>query len=334
MSHTFHKTIRSSLVIALIGSITLSLRAQEPTEAASIIQQQSAIRTQSAAKQMLLAVTRAGSRIVAVGEHGNILISDDQGASFRQAKAVPTRTTLTSVSFSDALNGWAVGQWGVIIHTEDGGETWTLQRSDTSVDRPLYSVLFLNKEHGFAVGLWSLMLETKDGGKTWQDLLLPTPPEGGNADRNLFQLFSGDGNTLYIAAERGTVIKSVDNGATWQYLNTEYAGSFWTGAVLKNGTLVLAGLRGTVYISQDGGTTWRLSKTENKSSITSIIQVGNLVRGVGLDGVMIESHDNGESFSMTQRSDRLPLTGLVDMGTSSPVIISKMGVTSEKFAPP
>ncbi len=112
----------------------------------------------------LLGVAHAGKRLVAVGDRGAVLLSDDAGATFRQARSVPTRATLTSVSFADERNGWAVGHWGVILHTTDGGETWTVQRDDTSVDQPLFSVWFCVKRNGVGGGLWSLILRTAVGG--------------------------------------------------------------------------------------------------------------------------------------------------------------------------
>jgi len=55
----------------------------------------------SAKTAMILASTLAGQRIVAVGERGTVLLSDDAGKTFRQAKQVPISATLTSVYFTD-----------------------------------------------------------------------------------------------------------------------------------------------------------------------------------------------------------------------------------------
>ena len=138
--------------------------------------------------KMLMDATRAGNRIVAVGEHGVILLSDDDGHTYRQARHVPVSATLSAVTFTDAQHGWAVGQWGVILATSDGGETWSRQRMDAVVDQPLFSVIFTSPRNGIAVGLWSLMLSTHDGGKTWTKVALPKPPGGGKADRNLYHI--------------------------------------------------------------------------------------------------------------------------------------------------
>jgi photosystem II stability/assembly factor-like uncharacterized protein len=291
--------------------------------------QQPALKRAYAGEEMLLAVARAGQRLVAVGDHGVVLLSDDEGKTYRQAQAVPTRATLTAVSFVDAKNGWAVGHWGAIMHSADGGETWTLQRSDTSVDRPLFSVYFADAGHGLAVGLWSLLLATADGGKTWNEVKLSAPPEGGKADRNLFAIFTNGRGSIFIAAEKGTVLRSDDLGATWSYLNTGYKGSFWTGCALKDGTLLVGGLRGTIYRSVDNGRTWGAASSGTQSSITGLLEDGTKVHAVGLDGVHLVSSDGGMSFSSTQRDDRLSLTAAAASITGELREFSRAGVVKQ-----
>lgn len=280
---------------------------------------------------MMLGAARAGARIVAVGDHGIVLLSDDGGATFRQAKAVPVRATLTTVCFVDDKRGWAAGHRGVVLSTSDGGETWKVQRSDTSVDQPLFSVYFKDKDRGWAVGLWSLLIATRDGGKTWNAVELPPPPEGGKTDRNLFRIFANAKGTLFVAAEQGTVLRSADGGA-WSYASTGYKGSFWSGIALSDGTLLVGGLRGTVYRSTDEGKTWKPSETGVKSSITDFAETAGGVLAVGLDGVILSTADGGATFKATQREDRLPFTALATADTNRVAAFSKAGVVKD-FAP-
>lgn len=283
--------------------------------------QQPARVTPFAGQEMLLAATQAGQRVVAVGDHGVVLLADD-GQRFRQAQSVPVRSTLTAVSFADAKHGWAVGHWGVILHTEDGGENWTVQRQDASQDRPFFAVHFTDARHGVAAGLWSLLMTTDDGGKTWRDVALPVPLGARKADRNLFAIFAS-GPSLFIAAERGLVLRSDDRGLNWRYLETGYAGSLWCGATLSDGVMLVGGLRGTIYRSADHGKTWAPVSSGAKSAITAIAQSGDKVLAVGLDGVVAVSADGGLSFQSSQRADRLALTGLVG---GRPLGLSKRGV--------
>src|SRR5687768_9473515 len=55
---------------------------------------------------LLLDLAFAGQRLVAVGERGHVMLSDDHGATWRQAKSVPTRVLLTAVFFVDSEYGW------------------------------------------------------------------------------------------------------------------------------------------------------------------------------------------------------------------------------------
>jgi photosystem II stability/assembly factor-like uncharacterized protein len=288
-----------------------------------------AVTTTAATKAMMLGSARAGKRIVTVGDHGIVLLSDDDGKSFRQAKAVPVRSTLTSVCFVDDKAGWAVGHWGVILATADGGETWEVQRSDTAVDQPLFSVCFKDRNRGWAVGLWSLVLATRDGGKTWDKIKPPPPPGGGKGDRNLLGIFASGKGTLLIAAEQGTVLRSGDDGATWNYVTTGYKGSFWTGISLKNGMLLVGGLRGTIYQSVDDGRSWKAATSSAKESITCFAEVKGKVLAVGLDGIILERADNGRGFSGKQREDRTPFTTLVVAENGQPVAFSKAGVVKD-----
>lgn len=284
--------------------------------------------TPAAAKAMMLAAARAGGRIVAVGDHGIVLLSDTEGKEFRQARSVPVRSTLTGVWFADEKTGWAVGHWGVVLRTDDGGESWTIQRMDTSVDQPLFSVFFRDRDNGWAVGLWSLVLATADGGKHWTPVRLPPPPGRKKADRNLFRIFANRYGTLFVAGEQGTVLRSYD-GERWSYLNTGYNGSFWAGIPLENGTILVGGLRGTIYRSTDNGKSWKESKTGLKSSITDFCEAGGKVFAVGLDGILLESGDGGISFEGTQRQDRIPYTAVAVSPAGRLVKFSKLGLVED-----
>jgi len=279
----------------------------------------------------MLAAQRVGSRIVAVGNHGAILLSDNDGKTFRQAKAVPTRATLTAVTFSDEKNGWATGHWGVVLHTADGGETWTLQRSDIATDRPLFSVYFKDASEGWAVGLWSLMLHTADGGKTWSEVTVPVPDGAKKADANLYAMVGGKDGAMYVAAERGLLLKSADGGQSWTYCQTGEKGSLWSALALRDGSVLAGGLRGALIRSADGGHTWTSVRPDGfQSSVTALAQgADGRVTAVGLDGLVLGSDNNGATFKGDLRADHLPLAAVVAR-TGAPLLFSQSGpVTGE-----
>ncbi|RQV15079.1 glycosyl hydrolase [Burkholderia cenocepacia] len=275
----------------------------------------------------MLDATWAGQRVVSVGANGIVLLSDNRGATYRQAKSVPVSSTLTSVSFIDARTGWAVGHWGAILKTTDGGETWEIQRLATSEDRPLFGVHFIDANHGMAVGLWSLILVTDDGGKTWTKREA-TLPNGKKSDLNLFGLFSNGNGEIFATAEKGQLLISRDKGNTWESVETGYKGSFWCGVALPNGVLLVGGLRGTLMRSEDNGHTWTRATLDTRNSITALASRGSTVLAVGIDGLQAQSTDDGKTFKRLHTETGTTYTAALPSSGDKWLIFSRDGVVS------
>ena len=267
---------RRQVVLAGLGGI-----AALPAWAvnAPAVLSQAALQTPKALAAATLAVARAGDRLVAVGERGTVLLSDDHGTSWRQAQ-VPVQATLTAVSFSDARNGWAAGHLGVILHSVDGGASWHKQldgvqaaelvkqaaeRSgdagamaqaqrlvEEGADKPFFDLEFIDAQRGFAVGAYNLMFATTDGGKSWTAL----GPRLPNAKNLHLYGVRARGRTLVIAGEQGLLLRSTDGGASFSTLTSPYKGSFFGLLQTRGGALVAYGLRGTAYRSTDEGLHW------------------------------------------------------------------------------
>jgi photosystem II stability/assembly factor-like uncharacterized protein len=324
MSKAFWPRIQTMSMIVL-GLFLLCVSMAEGSEAGAGLFDKPAQHSPMASQSLLLGAAWAGSRVVAVGDRGVVLLSDDGGASFRQARQVPVSPLLTSVSFADARNGWAVGHWGTILATRDGGETWQVQRLDNREDRPLFAVHFFDAQRGVAVGLWSLVLTTEDGGLTWTEQALEPMPGGRRADLNLFNLFASQQGVLYATAERGQVLRSDDQGHNWRYLDTGYEGSLWAGSVLSDGALMVGGLRGSLLRSDDGGQHWKRLELGSKSSITTVVSAGDHVLVAGLEGLLAQSSDRGQHFSLGVHAELGSLTAAL-RGDQRWVLLSRRGV--------
>lgn len=94
-------------------------------------------------KGLFLDISRAGSRVIAVGMHGAILYSDDQGKTWSQAR-VPVSVLLTAVHFVNERLGWAVGHNGVVLHSADGGANWQRQLDGWQIDQMVLAYAELN----------------------------------------------------------------------------------------------------------------------------------------------------------------------------------------------
>lgn len=277
-------------------------------------------------KGSLIAAARAGKRVVAVGDYGVVLLSDD-GKGFRQAKSVPTRTVLTSVFFLDDKQGWAAGHDGTVLGSADGGETWRVLREEPGKDRVLLSVWFENSSRGMAIGQFGLVLETVDGGKTWQERKLV---DGEMGDRHLLQIFPGEGRLVVVAAEAGAVFRSEDAGRSWKAIQTDNKGSFWTGMSLKDGTLIVAGMRGHVYRSVDRGMSWYEVPSHTQQSLTTVVQRGDgQLFLYGNSGVWLASRDNCQSLLAEVRPDRVNVTAAVANGATD-ILFALSGVVDVK----
>src|SRR5213595_2772805 len=89
-----------------------------------------------ATQSVFTTITRAGARLVAGGERGLILYSDNQGKTWVQA-SVPVRVTITSLRFANATRGWATGHGGAILRTDDGGAHWVKQFDGRAITKLL-----------------------------------------------------------------------------------------------------------------------------------------------------------------------------------------------------
>ena len=313
--------------LSLFGAVALPTAAQAAgdTPAAAVF----AIESPKAAKGLMIDVVHAGKRLVAVGDRGHILYSDDQGATWTQAK-VPTRQLLTAVFFVDDKQGWAVGHDAQILASTDGGATWTQQFQDLKRESPLLDIWFNNANHGLAVGAYGALIETTDGGKTWADV----SDRLDNEDQfHLNAIAHIKDAGLFIVGEQGSMFRSSDDGQTWEKLEGPYEGSlFGVISTAQPQTLLAYGLRGNLYRSTDFGTTWE--QVELKAargalefglSGATLLDDGSLVV-VGNGGSVVVSHDDGVTFSVFNRPDRISLSAVTAAGNGNLILAGQGGV--------
>jgi photosystem II stability/assembly factor-like uncharacterized protein len=293
-----------------------------------------------AASSLLLDVAFAGTRQVAVGERGHVLLSDDNGATWRQARSVPTRAMLTAVFFADGQYGWAVGHDETILNTVDGGETWTRSHFAPEAQQPLLDLWFANRVSGIAVGAYGAYFTTNDGGRTWASAKFAPPPapvathdgeaapdEGELSNDYHLNRIIGVGNRLYIAAEGGQLYRSDDRGASWRILPSPYEGSFFGLVPIRGEGLLAFGLRGHLYRSADAGETWSELESHTTAMLTDGVAINDLRVVIGgLAGVLLVSGDAGETFRLTQQDDRKGISALLPGPAGAVVVVGEGGV--------
>lgn len=298
-------------------------------------------------RSLLLDLAQAGSRIVAVGERGHILLSDDRGQRWRQAKEVPTQNLLTGVCFVDERQGVAVGHDEIILITSDAGETWSRTHYAPENQQPLLDVLCSGRDL-IAVGAYSTYMTSEDGGRTWmrrkfEAEKISAPSTRGapgsaveegvseedefGADYHLNSIVAASGARLYIAGEAGHLYRSDDGGVTWKELPSPYEGSFFGVLPLEGDSLLAYGLRGNLFRSDDDGLTWRAIETGTTAMLNDAVKlIGERIVIVGLSGVVLVSRDGGEHFRLAQQADRKGLSAVLANTPAEIITVGEAGL--------
>ncbi|VVN86992.1 Ycf48-like protein [Pseudomonas fluorescens] len=304
----------------------------------------------------LSGTARAGERVIAVGQRGHILFSDDAGQHWQQA-AVPVSADLNAVSFPSATQGWAVGGDGVILHSNDAGATWRKQLDGREIgallvkhysalasaepaneqwsflvaegqrlvaqgaDKPLLDVWFANDRLGYVVGVFNLILRTEDGGQSW------TPFQDRTDNPQGFHLnaIASTGDALYIAGEQGLLLKWDEAQQRFAAVQTPYQGSFF-GVLGKPGEVLVYGLRGNVLRSIDGGFSWAAQDTGLQVSITAgLVDAQGNYRLFTQGGQRLVSQGAAAQMHWVRQAEPFPVTGVTRAADGALMAVGSRG---------
>ncbi|MCW8275134.1 glycosyl hydrolase [Pseudomonas sp. PCH199] len=309
-----------------------------------------------AVRSPLLGATRAGERLVAVGQRGHIVYSDDSGQNWKQA-VVPVSADLNAVNFPSATQGWAVGNDGVVLHSSDAGVTWNKQLDGRQIgallvqhygalasaepaneqwatlaadgqrmieegaDKPLLDVWFANEKTGYVVGVFNLILRTEDGGLHWT----PFQDRTDNPQSLHLNAIASTGDALYIVGEQGMLLKWDEPRQRFVALDTPYQGSFF-GVIGKPGEVLVYGLRGHVFRSIDGGASWTALSTGVQGSITAatVDDKGRFLL-FSLAGQMLVQADNSTQLMLVPQQNLAPSAGAIKAPDGNLVLVGSRG---------
>lgn len=302
----------------------------------------------------LIAVTRAGGRLVAAGPRGVVIYSDDRGASWKQA-AVPVQIDLTGLFFIDAKTGWASGHGGVVLHTADGGVSWSKQIDgngnvaflDAYKQRvaqgdqtaapfvqtmtlntrggpvlPWLDILFENDHDGYAVGPYGMLMGSHDGGAHWIPMLdrIDNPQA-----YNLNALAEIDGN-LFIAGEKGKVYRLDRAQNRFVVADTGYGGSLF-GITGTRQVLVAYGLLGHAFRSTDGGAHWQALPTGIGASISGgAVTADNHLVLVSQAGIVLTTGPAGDTLQPGKLANSFPFSAVASLGGNDLALVGLGGI--------
>jgi photosystem II stability/assembly factor-like uncharacterized protein len=209
---------------------------------------------------------------------------------------------LNAVYFADSKRGWVAGDGGLVLHTEDGGRSWS--RQNIATNESVNDIYFRDKENGYLLAATQIFT-TEDGGDTWQ-----------TSTRFLAQTFGGAEPELYsvrfTSKKRGWVVGSLsrgqnvvdslviytDNGgASWQrqrvpvrdeLIHLDFDGER-RGWIVGNG--------GRILYTHDGGESWTLQTSGTTAALYHVDFQGEADGwAVGERGTILRTEDGGQTW--------------------------------------
>jgi len=211
---------------------------------------------------------------------------DDAMFAFEDASAAIEEgitTPLLDVWFEDANSGYVLGAYGILLHTSDGGSTWSLlsERLDNPDSYHLYGISLSQSGTLLVAGESGTLLRSEDRGQTWQR---PESPYPGS----FFGTVAAADGSLLAFGLKGNVFRSVDEGASWTAVDTGDQRTLLGGMIQADGTIVLVGSAGAVISSDDHGISFSTIPTTGNRVYSSVTETGDgKLLLVGFGGVSL-----------------------------------------------
>ncbi|WP_417228126.1 WD40/YVTN/BNR-like repeat-containing protein [Amphritea sp.] len=341
MRNFFKKVSKRITVFVMLVSMAISFSSAKANTAAEKA-------LEIATHSLVLDIATAGQRLVAVGERGNILLSDDQGLNWRLANS-PIGYGLTSVAFPTATVGYAAGHRGVVLKTEDAGLHWvqvldgktasklafdqlpsdidssiaeTVRRlSGDGADRPFFDLWFDSPDRGFVVGSYGLIFMTEDGGLTWDSLIHKVENPFGFHFYSISRLLDG---SVLISGEQGGIYVAETDDMNFVAKDSPYIGTFFGQISLKEGGAIVYGLMGNVFKKIHLG--WEKCNVPTEATINTAIELDDKrVLLAAANGRLLISESDGCRFKALGVGSVFT-AGLEQIDTSKVIAVGLNGI--------
>jgi len=185
-----------------------------------------------------------------------VLRTTDGGNSWEELEIGAEDWIFMDGAFINEDTAWVIGwiQTGeergpVLLHTADGGRTWSRQK--VPVSEPLTTVDFIDSQKGWLAGDEGIILHTDDGGDNWKI-------QRGPIDE--FEIFTDidfiNAKEGWAVGWRGVILHTQDGGNTWIYQNSKTKSILTEVKFVDSERGWIVGPTGFILFTKDGGMNW------------------------------------------------------------------------------
>lgn len=291
---------------------------------------------------LLMDVDKVGSRLIAVGERGHILISEDNATSWKQMQ-VPVRVTLTASFFIDEKQGWAVGHDGVVLHTSDGGIHWHKQLDGEQANQLMFrhaQSLLTKIETKIKTVNQTASQENIDELEMQLENLTIAAEDAESfvvegASRPFLDVWFSNDKEGFIVGAYGLFLHTTDSGDSWQPW-TEHIDNpdiFHLNSIQPiNDSLYIAAEAGALFRSDDNGESWVSLDSPYDGTFFGLIGAGrgdndHAIVAYGLRGNAFISYDQGNKWQTINTEIDASFFGATRLSNGSVALVGDGGFT-------
>ncbi|MBE0567679.1 MAG: hypothetical protein IH621_17125 [Krumholzibacteria bacterium] len=245
-------------------------------------------------------VALKGDRLVAVGDAGTIMVSQDAGGNWvlmDSGCSVP----LYAVDISESGVGYAVGEDGTIARTTNAGRSWQSERVYPGA--VLWGVVAADDNTAYAVGTPGCIMKTSDRGSSWSDI-------GPDAGADYSDVACIGRSTVVVVGRDGTILLSQDGGRHWRQVASATDRNLQAVGFADDLRGYAVGSDGIVLRTDDGGESWESVPTDAVAMLASVAVVSREELYAGAVWVVYHSTNGGRSWAEAAPGLRGSVLGL------------------------
>ncbi len=251
---------------------------------------------------------------VAISRSGRIYRTTDAASSWSLVHG--GTAPLTSIHFVTPLVGYAVGAGWTVLHTDDGGQTWTARTNPPEpglrsirCGTPLACLVTTGNQN---------VLRTADGGGTWSSV---TP----STQKILAASFTSTTGAVAVG-EGGTTVLSSDSGGTWRPVGKRLTTTFERVRALSASVAFATGSSGALARTDDGGVTWSEVGVSTSEDVIDV-SFANQATGYALDvaGTLLRTDNAGQSWQILNTGTASRPQAVLALGTQVVLLVGAQG---------